>query len=142
MSDHPLTLSIPESLYERLQQIAEATAQPVEQVALWQLQDAVTDSQLAALPADEQIELAAFKLLSDATLFSIAREQMSRTTQQRMIVLGDKLSRGTIAEDEHAEYSAFVEQGDRLMVRKAWAAGVLMDRGHSITADDMAAPDE
>ncbi len=81
----------------------------------------------------------AFRLLSDDTLRSIAREQMSRSKQERMIYLGDRNSRGNITSEEFNEYSSLVEQGERLMLRKAWAAGVLMDRGYKIIGDDLAA---
>ncbi len=67
---------------------------------------------------------------------------MPRSVQERMQVLGDRHSRGTTTPEEHVEYARLVEQGERLMLRKAWAAGILMDRGHQIAADDMAAPDD
>jgi hypothetical protein len=141
MADHPVTLTVPEHVYENARHIAEATAQPVEQVLARRLEEAFSDS-TPGLPPDETAELAAFKYLSDDTLRSIAREQMARSVQERMVYLGDRQSRGTITPEELQEYTRLVEQGDRLMLRKAWAAGILMDRGHKIGVDDMAAPDE
>jgi hypothetical protein len=141
MADHPVTLTVPEHVYESALEIAEATAQAVEQVLARRLEEAFADP-LPRLPVDEAAELAAFRSLSDDTLRSIAREQMARLVQERMVYLGDRQSRGTITPEERQEYTRLVEQGDRLMLRKAWAAGILMDRGHKIGADDMAAPDE
>jgi predicted transcriptional regulator len=142
VADHALTINIPDQLYARLTQLAEATSQPVEEIAVKQLSDAMANVDLLGLPADEQAELSAFKQLSEATLRSIAREQTPITVQQRMIDLGDKLSRGKITQAEHDEYKRLVEQGERLMLRKAWAANILMERGHSITSDDYTANDE
>jgi predicted DNA-binding protein len=136
VADHPLTIHIPDQLYARLNQLAEATSQPVEEVAIQQLSDALSSVQLVGLPEDEQVELNAFKQLSDATLRSIAREQMPMPTQQRMIYLGDRLSRGSITPEEHNAYKLLVEQGERLMLRKAWAANILIERGHTIASED------
>lgn len=141
MADHPIMLTVPEYVYENARQIAEAIDQPVEQVMVRRLAEAFSEP-LPTLPSDERAELAAYRLLSDDTLRSIAREQMPRSVQERVQVLGDRHSRGTITSDEREEYIGLVEQGERLMLRKAWAAGILMDRGHPISADDMAAPDE
>jgi len=143
MTDYSITLHVPDYIYERARKIAETTAQPVEQVLAARLEYAFDDrADLSFLPPDEQSELAAFKHLSDDTLRSIAREQLPRTVQERMQYLGNRNSQGTITPDEYAEYTRLVEQGERLMLRKAWAAGVLMERGDSITAQDMSAQDE
>jgi hypothetical protein len=140
MSEHPITLTVPDHIYDRAQKIAKATALPVEEVLLRQLEE--TLSEVPNLPPDEQAELAAFKYLSDDTLHSIAREQMTRARKERMQTLMAFNSKGTITADEHQELAQLVELGDRLMLRKAWAAGVLMDRGHSITSKDLSAEDE
>jgi hypothetical protein len=140
MSDHTVTLTISENVYARARQLAETAAQPVEHVLARRLEEMFDD--LASLPLDEQAELAAFRQLSDDTLRGITREQMTRQDKDRMVYLGDKTSRGTITPEESHEYGLLVERGDRLMLRKAWAAGVLMDRGNQINRKDFAAPDE
>src|SRR5258708_36314831 len=136
MADHPLTLHVPEDLYERLRQLAEASAQPVEAVAIRQLEATLQNAEIATLPPDEQQELAAFNLLADDTLQSILREQMPRSVQKKMQGLMDKNNFGTIAPEEYEELTALVERGNRLMLRKAWAADVLMKRGYPISGQD------
>lgn len=140
MSDHPVIVNLPDELFNPIQQIAQATARPIEQVVVEQLQTVVGIS-LPALPSDEEAELAAFKFLSDDTLRGIAREQMPRLIQDRMQVLMDRNNFGTITQEEYKELSEFVERAERLTLRKAWAAGILMERGHKITAQDMSAED-
>ena len=139
MADHPLTLHVPEDLYERLRQLAEASAQPVEAVAIQQLEATLQNAELANLPRDEQQELAAFNLLSDDTLQNILREQMPHSAQVQMQGLMDKNNFGTITPEEYTELSALVERGNRLMLRKAWAADVLMKRGYPISGQDFTA---
>lgn len=131
MADYQVTLHVSQTIYERAKQIAEENAQPVERFLRVQLDPGYAE--LAVLPMDEQEELAAFQHLSDDALFSLAAEQMPPDTNARMVVLGDRTSRGTITEAEAQEYAELVERGNRLILRKAWAANTLMDRGHKIS---------
>lgn len=129
MSD--FTLTIPEEVYSRARRIADETAQPVEQILIDHLKN--LPDPLPALPPDEQEELNALKHLSDDALWTIAREQMPQDIQDKMQILMDKNSLGTINDAEYAELEKSVERGNRLMVRKAEAAGILMARGHLFT---------
>jgi hypothetical protein len=138
MSD--FTLTVPDDVYNRARRIAEETSQPVEQVLLEHLKN--LPEPLPALPPDEQQELDALKHLSDDTLWTIAREQMPQDIQNRMQLLMDKNSLGTISDEEYQELAAYVERGNRLMVRKAEAAGILMERGHKFTQKDFRPKDE
>jgi hypothetical protein len=140
MATHPVTIALPDDVYERAQRIAQERAQPVEQVLADHL--AGTFSVLAALPVDEQAELAAFRQLSDDTLRGLVAAQMTRQEQDRALYLGDRTSRGTSTPEERGEYEHLIERGNRLMLRKAWAAGVLLDRGHRVSPQDFAPPDE
>ena len=88
------------------------------------------------LTACEIAELDALKALSDDTLWTIAREQMPDDVQARMQVLMDRNSLGQISDDEYRELETLVEHGNRLMVRKAEAAGILMERGYKFTQQD------
>lgn len=132
MSDY--LLAVPDEVYSRAQRIAEETEQAVEQVLIDHLKN--LPEPLPKLPPDEQEELDALKHLSDDTLWTIAREQMPQDIQDRMQVLMDKNSLGTITDEEYAELAGYVELGNRLMVRKAEASGILMERGRKFTQED------
>jgi hypothetical protein len=136
MTDHAVTVNLPETIFDPIRQIAEAKSQSVEQVVIDQLRSVLTVP-LPALSQDEESELVAFKFLSDDTLRNIAREQMPSSIQSRMQLLMDRNNLGTITPEEYEELSQLVERGERLILRKAWAAGVLMERGHKITGQDM-----
>jgi hypothetical protein len=141
MVKHTVMVELPETLFEPFQKIAQAKSQTVEQLVLDQLRS-VLSIPLPHLDSDEETELIAFKFLSEDTLRGIAREQMSGILQERMQVLMTRNNFGTITDDEYRELEALVERGQRLTLRKAWAAGVLMERGHKITAKDMSPEDE
>ncbi len=138
MSDY--TLTIPNELYQRASQIASETAQPVDQVLLEHLK--TLSAPLPALPPDEQAELDALKMLSDDALWTMAREQMPHDIQDRMQILMDKNSLGTISDNEYRELEGYVERGNRLMVRKAEASHLLMSRGYKFSRIDFKPKDE
>lgn len=129
-------LRVPEDMLVIARQIAETSQQPVEEVLLNRLQNALP---LPTLPPDEEAELEALSHLSDDALWTIAREQMAPHLQQRMQVLMDKNSLGTITSDEHMELGDLVERGQRLTLRKSEAAALLTRRGYKLKPQDMVA---
>ncbi len=134
MSDY--TISIPDSLYQKAQQVAEQKSLPVDEVIRIRLEGAF-DQPLFDLPDDEKEELKAMAYLSDDTLWTIAREQMPKPVQERMSVLMTRNTRGTITDAEYAELSELGERGNRLTLRKAQAMKYLTERGYSINLDDL-----
>jgi hypothetical protein len=140
MTDHPITANLPDPIFDPIQKMAEAKAKSVEQIVIDQLRSALSIP-LPVLPPDEESELVAFKFLSDDTLRNIAREQTPRRIQERMQVLMERNNLGTITPEEYAELTELVDRSQRLMLRKAWAAGVLMERGYAISGEDMAPED-
>ncbi len=140
MTDYSVTLTVPDYVYNRARKIAEATAQPVEQVIRQQIEEAFAEP-LPKLPPDEEAELAALGQLSDDALRTIAREQMPADLQLRMQGLMDRNNLGTITEAEHRELESLVERGNQLMLRKAEAGAILTRRGHPVTSKDLTARD-
>ncbi len=123
---NPIVLTIPDDISDRAREIAETTAQPVEQVLLDHLKTLAPP--LPTLPPDLQAELDALKLLSDDTLWTIARDQMPDDAQARAHDLMTRNTHGAITDAEYEELQALVERADRLMVRKAEAAVLLKER--------------
>ena len=130
MPDFAVTLTIPQHLYDRARRLAEENDLPIEQVILNQLETTLIE--LPSLPPDEQAELDALEHLSDDALWTIAREQMPEDHQSRMQTLMESNNLGTISDVDRKELSSLVEQGQRLMLRKAKAMALLAERGYSI----------
>jgi hypothetical protein len=141
MSDYPITLPVPDYVYDRARKIAEATAQPIEAVLVQQL-EAAFSAPLPLLPPDEQAELDALVHFSDEGLWTIAREQMPPSKQTRLQSMMESNNLGILAETERVEFDHLIEQGQRLMLRKAQAAALLTQRGYTVTPKDMTAADE
>lgn len=117
--------------------MADASSESVDEIIRIHLENAL-DNPRSALPADERAELEALHFLSDDALWTIAREQMIASKQAQMQTLMDKNTQGTITPNELTFLSEFVEQGQRLMLRKSEAMKLLMQRGYSISLDDLA----
>jgi hypothetical protein len=135
MTDY--TLTVPEDVYRRVAKIAQDTSLPIETVLLEHLR--LLADAAPILSTDEEAELQALHYLSDDALWTIAREQMVATAQNRMLVLMDKNSSGEITADEHEELTNLVERGQQLMLRKSEAAAVLTQRGFKVNPEDMKA---
>jgi hypothetical protein len=129
-----ITLTLPDELSLRARQIAESTAQPVEQVLIEHLK--TLSPPLPTLPPDLQQELNALQKLSDDTLRTIARDQMPDDAQTRAHDLMDKNTRGTISDDDQDELEKLVERADQLMLRKAEVAAILRLRGYPFAQED------
>jgi len=139
MSDY--TISIPDSLYQKAQQIAQQKSLPVDEVIRTRLEGAF-DQLLFDLPDDEKEELKAMAYLSDDTLWTIAREQMQPVLEKRISELLTRNQRGTISTAEYQELEELVERGDKLTLRKSQAMKYLTERGYSISLDDLKPADE
>lgn len=135
-----IVLTVPEDISVRARQIAEYTAEPVEQVILNHLK--TLSPRLPELPFDMQAELDALQQLSDDALWTIAREQLPESVQERAHILMDMNSRGNLDEDEYTELQGLVDRADRLMLRKAEAAAVLRDREYPFSPADFKAQNE
>jgi hypothetical protein len=135
------TVSIPNTLYEKARRLAKQTSQPVDDVICTRLEGAL-DQPVLDLPSDERAELQALTYLSDDTLWTIAREQMAPALQESMSQLMEKNSQGSISEDEHRSLVALVERGQRLTLRKSQAMKLLLDRGYSVSLDELKPADE
>lgn len=129
-----MLVHIPDDVYKRLHDIAMASEQSLEEILVNRLKSTFSEP-LPTLPPDEQAELDALHHLSDDALWTIAAEQLPESIQNRMQILMDRNSLGQITEDEYLELESLVERGNRLMLRKAEASVILIERGHKFTQE-------
>ena len=131
MSLHTVTMQLPERLYVRLQQTAQATKQSFEDILLRALQVGSPPSWETA-PAEFQAELAALDRLDDATLWRIARSRTTEAQMERYQTLLDKNANNTLSEKERVELTQLRTKADQQMLHKVHAAALLQWRGHQI----------
>lgn len=135
-----MQITIPENLSTRLRQLAARRRQPVESIIEDRLFTSL-DDELDNLPTDEQAELRALHHLSDDALRAIAAEQMTSVNQAQMEQLMTRNSKGGLSREEQKMLAALVERGDKLMLRKAEAAAILVQRGIADTPEELMNPD-
>ena len=130
-----VTMQLPENLYLRLQQTAQATKQSFETILLRALQVGSPPAWDTA-PAEFQANLAALDRLDDSTLWRIARTHATSTQMDRYQILLDKNADNTLSFKERAELTQLRTEFDRHMLRKVHAAALLQWRGHQIPPAD------
>ena len=125
-------LDVPESLYRRLENTAQAMARPLQEVMLHALQIG-SPPMWEDAPPEFQVDLATMDRLSDSTLWRIARSQK---TPDEMMRYDERLERNQdalLTDAERLELQALRKETERFMLRKAQAAALLKWRGHHVT---------
>lgn len=131
MTTRTVTLSLPEFLYLRFQQMATATRQPVDDLLVRAVEMGGPPSWEEA-PPRFQTELAALDRMTDDALWRIARSRHSVAEAARMQLLLDGQASASLTSDEKSELESMLFQADLTMLRKAHAAALLRWRGHTI----------
>ena len=131
MSINTVTLNLPEMLYRRLLQTAQATRRPLDEVVLHALQVGSPPAWNDA-PAEFQADLAALNRLDDDALWRIARGSRSKADMRHHQELLDRHANGTLTDAERRELDELHQEADRFMLRKAHAAALLRWRGYQL----------
>ncbi len=132
MSVQTVTLSIPESIYQRARQAAEVLQRPLEDVIVDTL--ATTLPTLDDVPAEVAPELAAMAHLSDEALQGLANNAMAEERQELLDHLLDEQGRGELDEAGQRELAALMAEYGRAMLRRAKAVALLIARGRPVPA--------
>lgn len=129
MTTQAVTLHLPEDLYLRLQQVAQATRQSFDEIVLRAIQIGAPPS-WEDTPAEFQADLAALDRLDDDLLWHIARSRQTEADMVRYQELLEKNANNTISDTERTELTRLRTEADRFMLRKVHAAALLRWRGH------------
>lgn len=131
MTTQDVTLSLPENIYLRLQQVAQATQSSFSDVLLHAIQVGSPPDWETA-PAEFQLALATLDRLDDDSLWKIAREQQPQSALNMYQDLLDKNANANISQSEREKLERLRFQADQIMLQKAQAAAILQWRGHQI----------
>lgn len=126
-----VTLQLPEPLYRRLLNTAQATRRPVEEVIVHAV-EVGSPPTWDDVPAEFQSDLADMDRLDDAALWQIAESRMSTTTDERYDALLEQNGEDGLTDSERIELQGLREAADRFMLRKAHAAALLRWRGRRL----------
>lgn len=131
MTAQSVTVSLPEDIYLRLEQVAQGTKQSLADVLLYTVKVGSPPS-WEDVPADFQADLAALDRLNDDALWQIARSRQTEDDMVRYQALLDKNANESVTESERLELTRLRVEADRFMLRKAHAAALLRWRGHQL----------
>jgi hypothetical protein len=127
----PITLQLPERLYQRLVNTAQATQRPLEAVIIRAL-EAGSPPDWDDVPEAFQADLAALDSLDDNALWVMARGHQSSDKMARYDELLDRNRETGLSEVERDELAQLRHDADAFMLRKAHAAILLRWRGHLV----------
>lgn len=131
MALRTITLQLPENVYIRLQQAAQATKQPFDEIVLRAVRTGSPPG-WHDVPAEYQADIAALDRLDDNALWRVARWKSADAETVIFQQLLDKKADGTISDKESEKLKTLRTESDRLMLCKAHAAALLRWRGHNI----------
>jgi len=124
-----LTLQLPDPLYRRLVDTAQAMHRPLEDIILRVLEIG-SPPQWSDVPAEYQADLAQLDKLEDEALWHWVHQPITTANIQRMETL---LERSTpLTPQEQQELLTLQTECDRAMLCKAQAAAILRWRGHGL----------
>ena len=131
MSSQPLTISLPEPLYERLRERAEQTQRSVEEETLEALATAVPVN--GTLPSEISAALEALDQLDDTLLWDTARSRLPASVSAELESLHMQERRVGLSTEESQRLARLVRQYEQHMLVRARAAVLLRQRGHDIS---------
>jgi plasmid stability protein len=129
MADKTMTISVPDVLYYRIQERADAEGRSMETEVVDLIAKGLPDERL---PPELEAELAQLALLSDERLWKAARTRFSKKKAARLESLHFKMQRELISDAEMQEESALIRETERVMLVRAHAAVLLKERGYDI----------
>lgn len=117
MSEHSITLALPDDIYQQAQRVAETTQQAIEEVVLAWIH-----------PTPEE-ELVGFAELSNDELLTVAQSTIPPAHARRLQDLLVAQRQRNLTASEQQEAAKLVEQEDVLTLRKSKALLLLKQRG-------------
>jgi len=126
----PVTLNLPDDVFQPVRRAAEAMNQSVEEILLNALQASLPS--LDGLPPDIQENLTELETFDDESLRQVIAERVTPETQRQLSrLLGQKQNRPlTLAEER--QLADCQHEADLVMLRKVHAAALLRFRGKRV----------
>jgi hypothetical protein len=131
MSEQTIAVDLPQSLYQRLQRLADVTHQPIEDLVV-QAIDQNIPLLLDDLPTEMRQQLAPLETLSDEALWAVARSHTDSQKHERYVELLHQERADGLTADEAAEFERLYQATNVRMLRKAYACLLLKWRGYAL----------
>ncbi len=131
MSEQTITVTLSNSVYDRIKTTAQATsltsAEVIEQSVMLLLPAFESD-----IPPDLHLSLTRLSLLNDIQLWKTANSIMEKSRQEHLEKLAELQKRQSLAKNEQSELDSLMQEAQQIMLCKAEAQRLLAQRGHVI----------
>ena len=134
MAVQTISIELPDEIYQRLQQVAAATNQPLEAVAFQSIRGNLPPS-LDDLNPDLRDLVADLPPLDDEALWAIVSESLPPQQARRHQHLLRKARDRMLTVAEQAELAALRDMTDRYVLRRSYALALLKWRGHRLPGE-------
>jgi hypothetical protein len=131
MSVQTIHIQLPDSIYQRLRQVANATHQSLEAVVVQTICGNLPPS-LEDLGPEFRPIVDELQSLNDETLWAIVQEPLPSHQWRRHQRLLRKAQEGPLTEAERHELAALRTATDRYVIRRSYALALLKWRGHTL----------
>ena len=131
MTSQTITLYLPDHLYRRLREAANASQQPLDHVVLQSIRVGLPPS-LDRVPERFRVDLQTLDRLSDEMLWQMARSDLEDDKASLYETLLERNWRGKLSQEDQARLDTLREEADLLMLRRSYAYALLKWRGHHI----------
>lgn len=131
MATRPLTVELPEAVFQQLIEIAQLTNSSPEEIAAQRIAINLPPS-VSNAPPEIQSALLKMQTLPIEELLNIAHSKIPLPEQQSYLELLDKNQTGIITASESEALKIMRLAADQLMLQKAYAWAVLKWRGYPI----------
>ena len=128
IQNEPIMIHLPDTLYHRLQQAAQTTNIPLEELLLQTIAGNMPPT-VDDTPEHMQDQLQALQVLDNSELWEVARSRISPKQQVRYEELLHRNQRGEITPEELTQLADLGERADELTLKKAYAYALLRWRG-------------
>ena len=134
MTVQTVTLDLPQDIYARLQQMARATQQSLEDVVVYTIRGNLPPI-VNDLPPEMQGELVSLQSSSDQALLTVAQESVPSEQWRRHEYLLSKNQDGSLTKAERAELTRLRMAADRLVLRRSYALALIKWRGYTLSGN-------
>jgi hypothetical protein len=138
MTVQPVTLNLPETIYEQIKRAAEKAQRPFEEVLLEAV--AAVAPVVNVAPQQMQSALAQMAYLNDAALWQAARATIPGEQKERLEALHLKQQQNVLTNEEKAEEQALLALYRETILVRAQAAVLLKQRGYDVSNPQQVAP--
>ncbi len=134
MAVQTISIQLPDEIYQRLQRVAAAINQPLEEVVFQSIRSNLPPS-LDDLTPDLRDLVADLPALDDDALWAIVSEPLPPQPARRHQHLLRKAHDRQLTAAEQAELAALRDMTDRYVLRRSYALALLKWRGHRLPGE-------